>query len=146
MSHRVRWVGGSQFWAETESGHCLTMQGLPEEGEVSVAARPMELLLAGMGGCTGYDVLSILKKARQDVRGLVIELTAERAAEPPKVYTSIHVSYHVSGKGVKEAQVKRAVELSAEKYCSASVMLGQTAKITHSWVITEIEAPSAAEA
>lgn len=142
MSHRVRWVGGSRFWAETESGHCVAIQGQPEGDEASVAPRPMELLLAGLGGCTGYDVVSILRKARQDITECVVEIEAERATEVPKVYTRIHLHYRVSGRGVKEQHVKRAVELSAEKYCSASVMLGQTARITHEWTITEVAAPA----
>jgi len=135
MTHRVRWAGGSRFWAETETGHVVPMMGAPEAGEVNVAPRPMELLIAGLGGCTAYDVVSILRKARQQVSECEIEIEAERAQEAPKVFERIRLHYIVTGHGLREAQVKRAVELSAEKYCSASLMLGKTALITHSFEI-----------
>ncbi len=143
MTHRVRWAGGSRFWAETESGHAIPMMGTPEGDEVSVAARPMELLIAGLGGCTAYDVVSILRKARQQVTDCVVEIEAERAAEIPKVFVQIRLHYVVTGHGLRATQVERAVQLSAEKYCSASVMLGKTAAISHSWEIRSAATPEA---
>jgi putative redox protein len=146
MTHRVRWAGGSRFWAETETGHAVPMMGLPEGDESNVAPRPMELLIAGLGGCTSYDVVAILRKARQQVTECVVEIEAARAEDIPKVYTRIALHYIVTGHGVKESQVKRAVELSAEKYCSASLMLGKTAEITHTWEVREATAATEAEA
>ncbi|MCC2113476.1 MAG: OsmC family protein [Hyphomicrobiales bacterium] len=139
MKAEIDWGGNVQFAAHTESGHTIIMDGAPSHGGMNQGARPMELLLVGMGGCTGFDVVGILKKARADFRALKIELEAERADETPAVFTKIHVHFVVTGKGLKEAQVERAISLSAEKYCSASIMLGQTADITHSFEIIEAE-------
>jgi putative redox protein len=125
------------FLAETGSGHLVTMDGAPEGGGRNLAPRPMELMLAGAGGCTAYDVVLILKRGRHDVRGCEVSLEAERAATDPKVFTRIRFHYKVSGKGLKPEAVERAVHLSAEKYCSASIMLGKTAEITHEWEIVE---------
>jgi len=135
MKARVKWVESVTFLAESESGHALVMDGAPEYGGRNLGARPMELLLMGMGGCTAFDVVLILKKCRQAVTDCVVELEATRAEAEPKVFTAINVHFIVKGTDLNEKQVARAVELSAEKYCSASIMLGKTAKITHDFEI-----------
>jgi putative redox protein len=122
---------------ESGSGHGVVMDGSPEFGGRNVGVRPMELILLGMGGCTQFDVLLILRKARADVTDCVVELTAERAATDPKVFTSIHAHFILTGRGLDPRQVERAIKLSAEKYCSASIMLGATAAITHDFEIRE---------
>jgi len=125
------------FVGESGSGHSVVMDGPPEDGGRNLGIRPMEMVLIGMGGCTAFDVSLILRKARQQVSDCRVELEAERAPEPPKVFTRIHVHFVVCGRDLNEAQVKRAVALSAEKYCSASIMLGKTAEITHDYEIRE---------
>lgn len=121
------------------SGHVVVMDGPPDHGGRNLGVRPMEMVLIGLGGCTNFDVVSILKKARQPVESCEAFLEAERADEEPKVFTKIHVHFVVKGRGLKEAQVKRAVELSAEKYCSASIMLGRGGvEITHDYEIVEL--------
>ncbi len=135
MKATIKWVDGVSFVAESESGHAVVLDGPPDAGGRNIGMRPMEMVLLGMGGCTAFDVVSILQKARQPVSDCRIELSAERAGEIPKVFTRIHVHFIVSGQGLKEAQVERAVKLSAEKYCSASIMLGKTAEITHDFEI-----------
>lgn len=137
MECTVRWHDGMSFIAETGSGHLVVMDGAPEAGGRNLAPRPMELLLAGAGGCTSFDVIMILKRGRQDVTDCIIKLTAERAEVDPKVFTRIHLHFVVTGHGLKPEAVERAIKLSAEKYCSASIMLGKTAEITHSWEIAE---------
>jgi putative redox protein len=137
MKASVQLVDGVMFVAESDSGHALVLDGPPEGGGRNAGVRPMELLLLGLGGCTAYDVVSILRKARQQVEGCRLELEADRAPEPPKVFTKIHIHYIVMGKNVSADQVRKAIDLSAEKYCSASVMLGKTAEITHDFVIEE---------
>lgn len=137
MECTVRWHEGMSFVAETGSGHMVTMDGAPEAGGRNLAPRPMELLLAGTGGCTSFDVVMILKKSRQEVTGCEVKLSAERAAEDPKVFTRINMHFVVRGRGLKAEAVERAVRLSAEKYCSASIMLGKTAEMTHSWEVAE---------
>ncbi|MDR2031205.1 MAG: OsmC family protein [Azoarcus sp.] len=139
MECTLNWTGpdGMTFLAETGSGHLLAMDGAPEGGGRDLAPRPMEVVLAGAGGCTAYDVVLILKRGRQDVRGCTVRLEAERAAEDPKVFTTIRFHYTVSGRGLKPEAVERAIRLSAEKYCSASIMLGKTAEISHDWTIHE---------
>lgn len=137
MKARVKWVQDVTFIGESGSGHAVVMDGPPEDGGRNLGVRPMEMLLLGMGGCTAFDVVHILKKARQPISDCVVELSAERADAPPKVFTKIHAHFIVSGKGLTEAQVKRAVELSAEKYCSASIMLGKMAQISHDFEIVE---------
>ena len=124
--------------AESGSGHALVMDGPPDHGGRNLGVRPMEMLLMGMGGCTQFDVLLILRKARQQVTDCVVELEAERAAEDPKVFTRIHVHFVVSGRDLSTKHVDRAVRLSAEKYCSASIMLGATAQITHDFEIRDV--------
>lgn len=135
MKARVKWVQDVMFVGESPSGHALVMDGPPEHGGRNLGPRPMEMLLLGLGGCTGFDVVHILRKSRQQVSDCVVELEAERADSDPKVFTRIHVHFIVKGKDLKEQQVRRAVELSAEKYCSASIMLGKSAEITHDFVI-----------
>jgi putative redox protein len=138
MDCKVRWIdGGMSFLAETGSGHVVAMDGAPEAGGRNLAPRPMEMLLAGTGGCTAFDVVSILKKGRHTVTGCEVGLQADRAETDPKVFTRIHFHFRVSGKQLKPEAVIRAVELSKEKYCSASIMLGKTAVITHDVEIVE---------
>ena len=139
MKARVKWVEDATFLGESGSGHAIVMDGPPDHGGRNLGVRPMEMLLLGMGGCTMFDVMMILTKARQDVRDCIVELEAERADEEPKVFTKIHAHFRVIGKNLKEDRVKRAIELSAEKYCSASIMLGAMAEITHDYVIEEVE-------
>ncbi|MDH5514888.1 MAG: OsmC family protein [Gammaproteobacteria bacterium] len=136
MKARVKWVEQVTFLGEAGSGHAVVMDGPPASGGRNLGVRPMEMLLLGMGGCTAFDVIHILKKARQPVTDCVVELSAERADTEPKVFTRIHVHFILSGDGLAEKQVARAVELSAEKYCSASIMLGKTAEISHDYEIT----------
>ncbi len=137
MKARIKWAGDASFIGESASGHAVVMDGPPESGGHNLGVRPMEMVLLGMGGCTAFDVVDILKKARQDVTDCVVELQAERADAIPKTFTKIHVHFIVTGKSLKETQVKRAIELSAEKYCSASIMLGKMAEITHDYDIVE---------
>jgi putative redox protein len=137
MQVRLKWVGGAAFVGETAQGHKVVIDGPPEGGGRELGPRPMEMLLLGLGACTSYDVVSILRKARQEVLDCRVELKAVRADEPPKVFTTIHVHFIVIGSGLQEKQVERAIRLSAEKYCSASIMLGKTAEITHSWEVQE---------
>lgn len=135
MKARIKWVQDVMFVGESASGHAVVMDGSPEVGGRNLGVRPMELLLLGMGGCSSIDVVLILKKARQPVSDCVAELTAERAETDPKVFTRIHIHFIITGTGLSEKQVERAVQLSAEKYCSASIMLGKTAQITHDFEI-----------
>ena len=125
------------FVGETGSGHSVVMDGAPESGGRNLAARPMEMVLIGMGGCTAFDVVMILKRARQPIEDCIVEISAERAEEIPKVFTKIHVHYVIKGKGLSEKQVKKAVDLTAEKYCSVSIMLAATADVTHDFEIIE---------
>jgi len=136
MEVRVDWAGGVAFIGNA-SGHKVVMDGPVEGGGRGLGARPMEMLLLGMGGCTSYDVVSILKKARQEVTGCSVDIKAERADAIPAVFTKIHIHFIVSGVGLAEKQVERAINLSAEKYCSASIMLGKTANISHSFELAE---------
>ena len=137
MKARVKWVQDATFIGEAASGHAVVMDGPPESGGRNLGPRPMEMLLLGMGGCTAFDVVYILQRARQPVLDCVVELEAERAEEAPKVFTKIHVHFIVSGRGLSEKQVERAVHLSAEKYCSASLMLAKAATITHDFEVVE---------
>lgn len=137
MKARIKWVQDATFIGESGSGHAVVMDGPPDHGGRNLGVRPMEMLLLGMGGCTAFDVLHILGKSRQPVTDCVAELEAERTDEDPKIFRSIHVHFIVTGNGLSEKRVARAVELSAEKYCSASIMLGKTAEITHDYEIRE---------
>jgi putative redox protein len=138
MKVRVKWVEGVTFLGETESSHAIVMDGAPEGGGRNLGPRPMETLLAGAGGCTAYDVVTMLRKARQDVVDVSVELEADRASEDPKVFTRIRLHFVVKGRNVRREAVERAIELSATKYCSASIMLGKTAEITHDFEIVEV--------
>lgn len=139
MKARIKWVENVCFMGESDSGHAVILDGAPDAGGRNLGMRPMEMLLIGMGGCTSFDVVTILKKARQPVTDCVAEIEAERADSVPKVFTRIHVHFVVSGKSLNPVQVERAVKLSAEKYCSASIMLGKAAEISHDFEIVEVE-------
>ncbi|HYD66743.1 OsmC family protein [Azospirillum sp.] len=144
MKARVKWVDGMMFVGESGSGHAVVMDAAPDVGGRNLGVRPMEMLLLGMGGCSSIDVVMILKKGRQPITDCVVELEAERAATDPKVFTKIHAHFIVTGRGLDPKKVERAVALSAEKYCSASVMLGATAAITHGFeVVDDTAAPAA---
>ena len=138
MECTINWmpVSGMAFAAETGSGHLLMMDGAPDSGGRNLAPRPMETVLAGTGSCTAYDVVLILQRGRYDVRACKVVLTSERAPVDPKVFTKIHMHFVVAGPGLTDAAVERAVRLSHEKYCSASIMLGKTAEITTSFEIS----------
>lgn len=138
MECTVKWVDGMTFMAETGTGHIVNMDGAPEAGGRNLAPRPMELMLAGAGGCTAFDVVLILKRSRQEVVDCQVTLKAERAETDPKVFTKIAFHYVVKGRNLKPETVERAIHLSADKYCSASIMLGKTAEITHEWEIVEV--------
>ncbi|OBS08070.1 OsmC family protein [Acidihalobacter prosperus] len=135
MKARVKWLDHMSFVGESESGHSVVMDGAPEFGGRNLGVRPMEMLLLGMGGCSSFDVVNILRRGRQAITGCEVHLEAERASEEPKVFTRIHAHFVVSGHELSEKRVAQAVQLSAEKYCSASIMLGQTADITHDFEI-----------
>jgi len=137
MKARVKWLDNMSFVGETGSGHSVVMDGAPDSGGRNLAARPMEMVLVGMGGCTAFDVVMILKKARQPIDDCIVEISAERAEEIPKVFTKIHVHYVIKGKGLSVKQVEKAVKLTAEKYCSVSIMLAATANVTHDFEIIE---------
>ncbi|MDR3352394.1 MAG: OsmC family protein [Zoogloeaceae bacterium] len=142
MECTVKWLGeeSMSFVAETGSGHIVAMDGAPDAGGRNLAPRPMEMLLLGTGGCTAFDVVLILKKGRHAITGCDVVLKAERAGQDPKVFTSIHFHFRVRGRKLKSEAVARAIELSKEKYCSASIMLGKSARITHDFEIIEDEA------
>ena len=139
MKASIKWVENVCFVGESGSGHAIVMDGAPEGGGRNLGVRPMEAVLIGTGGCTAYDVVHILKKSRAAITDCVVEIEAERATGDPQVFTKIHFHFIVSGKGLKPQQVERAVHLSAEKYCSASIMLAKTAAITHDYEIRETE-------
>ena len=138
MEARVKLLENVCFVGETGSGHALVMDGAPEGGGRNLGPRPMELLLVGAGGCTGYDVVTILRNSKQDVAGCEVKVTAERAASDPKVFTRIHLHFVVSGRGLLPGRVEHAIRLSAEKYCSATMMLAKTAEVTHSHELVEL--------
>jgi putative redox protein len=131
MKTRVKWTEQVTFVAETGSGHAVVVDGAPEAGGRNLGARPMELMLAGAVACTAFDVVWILKKARQPIADCVVEAEATRAAEEPRIFTAIHLKYRVAGRGLDQRQVERAVKLSKEKYCSATIMLAKTADISY---------------
>ncbi len=139
MKARVKWVENSLFVAQSGSGHSVVLDGPPESGGQNLGVRPMEMVLLGLGGCTAFDVVDILRKKREVISDCVVDITAERAETVPKVFTKIHLHYIVSGKDVKEESVKRAVELSAGKYCSVSMMLNKTAELTHDYEIVQAD-------
>jgi len=135
---KISWVEGALFVAESGSGHTFTMDGAADAGGRDLGARPMEVLLMGMGGCTAIDVVSMLKKQRQDIEGVEVAMTAERADDYPKVYVDVKLVYTVRGRKLNKALVERAVTLSDEKYCSATAMFKKTAKVTHEVVLVEV--------
>jgi putative redox protein len=135
---KVTWVEGALFVAEAGSGHTFTMDGSPDVGGRNLGARPMEVMLMGMGGCTAIDVVSMLKKQRQDILGVEVSLVGERARDHPMVYTEVKVVYAVRGRKLSRPLVERAVSLSDEKYCSATAMFKKTAKVTHEVVLVEV--------
>ncbi|MCA3600350.1 MAG: OsmC family protein [Methylobacterium sp.] len=135
MKARAKLIEGMAFLGEAGSGHSIVMDGSPESGGRNAGFRPMELLLVGLAGCTAFDVVLILRRGREDVADCIVEVAAERAPEDPKVFTKLHLDYRVKGRNLDEAKVKRAVELSKEKYCSASIMLGKTAEMTFAYTV-----------
>ncbi len=137
MKATIKWTGGVSFSGSADSGHTVVMDGAPESGGENKGARPMELVLIGMGGCTAFDVVHILRKSRQQITDCVARIEAERAETDPKVFTHIHIHFVVHGRDLDAKKVQHAIELSATKYCSASIMLGKTAKITHDFEIVE---------
>ena len=137
MKARVKWVEGMTFIGESESGHAVVMDASPDVGGRNLGPRPMEMLLLGTGGCSSIDVILILQKMRQQVSDCHVEIEAERAASEPKVFTKIHLHFVVKGRDIKAEAVEKAVKLSAEKYCSASIMLGATAAMTHDFEVIE---------
>jgi putative redox protein len=137
MKARVKLIEGVSFVGQSESGHSVVMDGPPDSGGKNLGIRPMEMLLIGLGGCSSFDVVHILRKARQQVTDCVADLSAERATSDPKVFTRIHLHFTVTGRNLDPKRVEQAVNLSAEKYCSASVMLGKTAEITHDFEVVE---------
>ncbi|MDB9958576.1 OsmC family protein [Oceanospirillaceae bacterium] len=140
MQAKVSWAGGVSFSAESGSGHTITLDGPPNLGGENLGARPMELILMGLGGCTAFDVMTILKKTRQDVTDCVAQLSAERADAVPSVFTNIHVHFVVTGHHLKDKHVARAIKLSAEEYCSASIMLEKGGvTMTHGYEIVELD-------
>ncbi len=140
MKARVKWIEGMAFMGETGSGHALVLDGAPENGGRNLGMRPMEMMLLGLAGCTAFDVVLILGRGREDVTDCVVEVEAERAPVDPKVFTRIALHYVVTGHGLSEAKVERAIALSKEKYCSASIMLGQAVEIAQSWTVIEADA------
>ena len=137
MKARIEWKDGMSFLGESGSGHQVLMDGPPETGGRNLGPRPMEMLLMGTGGCAAFDVMLILKKGRQEINDCVVEIEAQRATNEPKVFTHIHFHFILTGKNLQPQQIERAISLSAEKYCSASIMLGKTAEMTHDFEIVE---------
>ncbi|MBE0436145.1 MAG: OsmC family protein [Methylomicrobium sp.] len=138
MEAKVKWVDGVMFVGETGSGHAVVMDGSPDHGGRNMGARPMEMILLGLGGCSSFDVVEILRKGRNDIADCRVEITAERAESIPSVFTKIHLHFVVTGRELKANAVERAIKLSAEKYCSASIMLGKTAEVTHDFEVIEV--------
>ena len=139
MKCRIKWLDHMSFVGESDSGHSVVMDGAPDAGGRNLGVRPMEMLLLGLGGCTAFDVVSILHKSRQQMVDCEVEIEAERAEEIPRIFTSIHIHFIVSGKDLDENKVAKAVELSAEKYCSASRMLEKVAEITHDFEVVNLD-------
>ena len=137
MLTSLKWAGGAAFIGSSAGGHKVVIDGPPEGGGRDLGPRPMEMILLGLGACSSYDIVSILKKARQEISSVEIDVDGKRADGIPSVFTDIHLHFRVAGRNVSERQVEKAIRLSAEKYCSASIMLGKTANITHSFEVTE---------
>lgn len=137
MKAKITWINGRTFLGESGSGHAIVMDGAPEAGGRNIGVRPMEMLLLGLGGCTAFDVVMILEKSREKITGCEVELQAERANEDPKVFTKIKLVYTLAGTNMKPAAIERAIKLSSEKYCSASIMFEKSATIEHEWKILD---------
>ena len=135
MKANITGVNGRSFVAESGSGHAVVLDGAPEYGGRNIGVRPMEMLLMGLGGCTAFDVVMILEKGREKITGCEVALEAERATEDPKIFTKVKIIYTFKGENLNPAAIERAIKLSAEKYCSASIMFEKTAKIEHEWRI-----------
>ena len=138
MKATVKWLDHMSFVGESGSGHSVVMDGPPDDGGRNLGVRPMEMVLLGMGGCTAFDVVHILKRARQDIVDCHVEMEAERATDIPKVFTKIHAHYVIKGKGLDAKKVERAITMTAEKYCSVSIMLANSVEITHDFEIIEV--------
>ncbi|HEY4731974.1 MAG TPA: OsmC family protein [Gammaproteobacteria bacterium] len=138
METRLRWAGGAAFIGLSSGGHTVVMDGPPEGGGRNLGPRPMEMLLLSMAACSTYDVVSILQKSREDITDCDVRITAKRAPDHPRIFTDIHLHFIVSGRNVKDRSIERAIKLSAEKYCSASIMLGAMAKITHDFEVVNV--------
>ena len=138
MKAKVTWINGRAFLGESGSGHAVVMDGAPEAGGRNIGVRPMEMLLLGLGGCTAFDVVMILEKAREKVTGCEIELDAERASEDPKVFTHVKMTFTLTGHGLKPAAVERAIRLSEDKYCSASAMFRHSATVESEWKVVDL--------
>ena len=137
MKATVKWLDNMSFVGESGSGHSVVMDGPPDDGGRNMGVRPMEMVLLGMGGCTAFDVVHILKKSRQNIEDCHVEMEAERATDVPKVFTKIHAHYVIKGKGLDAKKVERAITMTAEKYCSVSIMLASCVEITHDFEIIE---------
>lgn len=135
MKANVKWVGNRTFLGESGSGHTVVMDGPPEHGGRNIGVRPMEMILLGMGGCASFDVIDILQKGRKDIIDCVVEITAERVDTIPKVFSKIHLHFKVTGRNLKDSVIQRAINLSAEKYCSATIMLGKSVTISHDFEV-----------
>lgn len=138
MKARVKWLDNMSFVGESGSGHSIVMDASPEVGGRDLGVRPMEMLLLGLGGCASIDVMMILQKSKQAVMDCTVEISAERAEKEPKIFTRIHLHFVVEGRNLAENRVERAIQLSAEKYCSASIMLGKSADISHDYEVREV--------
>jgi len=138
MKATVKWLDNMSFVGESGSGHSVVMDGPPESGGRDMGIRPMEMVLLGMGGCTAFDAVFILKKARQDITDCRVELAAQRATEVPKVFTKIHAHYVITGRNLNEKQVERAINMTAEKYCSVSIMLQASVELSHDFEIIDV--------
>lgn len=139
MKVKVQWVSERAFLGESGSGHSVVMDGPPEHGGRNIGVRPMEMILLGVGGCSSFDVMDILQKGRHEVLDCVVELSAERVDTVPSVFSKIHLHFKITGKQLKNSIVERAVKLSAEKYCSASIMLGKSVDITHDFEVINVD-------
>lgn len=145
LEAEITWIDAVRFVAESGSGHSVVIDGPPDQGGRNVGARPMEMMLMGLGGCTAFDIVDILRKSRQQIDDCRVRLTAERANEVPAVFTRIHIHYHLKGRALSDKHVKRAIDLTAEKYCSASIMLARAGvEITHDYTIEATEAETGA--
>lgn len=138
MHTQIKWASNAAFIGKSSSGHIVVMDGPAEGGGRNLGPRPMEMLLLGMGACSAYDVVSILRKSRQDITDCEAEITSKRADSDPKVFTEIHIYFVITGHNLKSEKVARAIKLSAEKYCSASIMLGVTAQVTHDFEVVNV--------